>query len=260
VSDWVASGPARSSADTQAPDVRLVELEDGIVELAMRDSAGGNAMTAPWVSALLAAYAAVAAHATARVVLLTGLPEVFCSGASRDTLADLVAGRLDPTELTLGRRLLELPIPVVAAAEGHAIGGGFALLVSCDLAVLARESRYGANFTALGITPGMGMTRLLEQVVPPALARELLYVGDLRRGTTFEGTGSFNGIVPRAEVRARALMLARALAEKPRATLVHLKRNLALPRLRAFDDAAPLEAKMHAETLKHLDLGAWGAS
>jgi polyketide biosynthesis enoyl-CoA hydratase PksI len=260
MSEWVSTVAAASPEGAPPPDVRLIDLEDGIVELAMRDVPGGNAMTASWVSSLLTAYAAITAHATARVVLLTGLPDVFCSGASRETLADLVAGRLEPTELTLGRRLLELPLPVVAAAEGHAIGGGFALLVSCDLAVLARESRYGANFTALGITPGMGMTRLLEQVVPPALARELLLVGDLRRGAAFEGTGSFNGVVPRAEVRARALILARALGEKPRDTLVHLKRNLALPRLRAFDDAAPLEAKMHAETLKHLDLGAWGAS
>jgi polyketide biosynthesis enoyl-CoA hydratase PksI len=257
MSDWASSAPGGPRGD--APDVRLIDLEDGIVELAMRDSSGSNAMSVAWVAALLDAYARISAHPTARVVLLTGLPDIFCSGASRETLADLIAGRLEPAELTLGRRLLELPIPVVAAAEGHAIGGGFALLVSADLAVLARESRYGANFTALGITPGMGMTRLLEQVVPPALAREMLYTGDLRRGTTFEGTGSFNGIVPRAEVRARGVVLARALAEKPRDTLIHLKRTLALPRLRAFDEASTHEVRMHAETLKHLDLGAWGA-
>lgn len=256
MSDWASSSNDATRGGT--PDVRLIDLEEGIVELAMRDIAGSNAMSASWVSALLDVYARITAHETARVVLLTGLPEVFCSGASRETLTDLIAGRLEPTELTLGRRLLELPLPVIAAAEGHAIGGGFALLVSSDLAVIARESRYGANFTALGITPGMGMTRLLEQVVPPALARELLYVGDLRRGATFEGTGSFNAIVPRAEVRTRGLMLARALAEKPRDTLIHLKRTLALPRLRAFDEAAALEARMHVETLKHLDLGAWG--
>ncbi len=257
MSDWVTASAA--SPHGERPDVRLIDLEDGIVELAMRDAAGANAMRAPWVAALLDAYAQVASHPTARVVLLTGLADVFCPGASRETLDDLVAGRLAPTELTLGRRLLELPVPVIAAAEGHAIGGGFALLVSSDLAVIARESRYGANFTALGITPGMGMTRLLEQVVPPALAREMLYVGDLRRGATFEGTGSFNAIVPRADVRARGLILARALAEKPRETLIQLKRTLALPRLRAFDEAAVLEARMHETTLPHLDRGAWGA-
>lgn len=254
MSDWTS--PAPGASRESVPDVHLIDLEEGIVELAMRDAVGVNAMSARWVAALLEAYARIAAHPTARVVLLSGLPEIFCSGASRETLSDLLAGRLAPTELTLGRRLLELPLPVVAAAEGHAIGGGFALLVSADLAVIARESRYGANFTALGITPGMGMTRLLEQVVPPALARELLYTGDLRRGATFEGTGSFNGIVPRAEVRARGLVLARALAEKPRDTLIHLKRTLALPRIRAFDEASTHEARMHAETLKHLDLGA----
>jgi polyketide biosynthesis enoyl-CoA hydratase PksI len=252
MSDWAAPTGA------ELPDVRLIDLEEGVLELAMRDIPGGNAMTQSWVAAFLEALSGIEAHPTARAVLLSGLPGIFCSGASKETLTDLVAGRLEPKELTLGRRLLELPVPVVAAAEGHAIGGGFALLVSSDLAVIARESRYGANFTALGITPGMGMTRLLEQVVPHALAREMLYVGDLRRGTTFEGTGSFNAIVPRADVRQRALHLVRALAEKPRETILQLKRNLALPRLSAFTAAAALEAQMHAETLRHLDLDTWG--
>ena len=252
MSGWAASGSANG-----IPTVSVLELEDDILELAMRDEATGNAMSQPWVAAFLAALDTITAHPTAKVVLLTGLRETFCSGASRETLADLAAGRLRPDELTLGRRLMALPTPVVAAAEGHAIGGGLALLVSADLAVIAQESRYGANFMALGITPGMGMTRLLETVMGRPLAHELLYIGDLRRGATLAGAAPFNAVLPRAEVRDRALHLARALAEKPRNSLIHLKRVLALPRLRAFDEAAALEAEMHAETLAHLDLDQW---
>ena len=197
MSGWAASGSANG-----IPTVSVLELEDDILELAMRDEATGNAMSQPWVAAFLAALDTITAHPTAKVVLLTGLRETFCSGASRETLADLAAGRLRPDELTLGRRLMALPTPVVAAAEGHAIGGGLALLVSADLAVIAQESRYGANFMALGITPGMGMTRLLETVMGRPLAHELLYIGDLRRGATLAGR---QGRVPVLRQHGRAV-------------------------------------------------------
>lgn len=251
MTQWVHDAPSRHGVS-----VRRVEPE--ILEIFMHDDAGANGMTAPWVAALLDAMAQASADGAAKVVLLTGLAEVFCSGATRDTLRDLVAGRLPPTELTLGRRLMAMPVPVIAAAEGHAIGGGLALLVSCDLAVIAAESRYGANFMSLGITPGMGMTRLLETVMGRPLAHELLYTGDLRRGATLVGAGNFNAVLPRSQVRAHALQLARALAEKPRHSLVLLKRALTAPRLAAFDEAAPSEARMHAETLPFLDINSWG--
>lgn len=256
MSDWIAAIP---TVDAASAPVTLLALEDGIVEIAMRDAAGANAMSPAWVRAFVDAIAAAAAHPSARVVLLSGTPDHFCIGATRETLADLVAGRLATGELTLARDLLALPLPVVAAAEGHAIGGGLALLAACDLAVIARESRYGATFMNLGITPGMGMTVLLETVLGRPLAHELLFTGDVRRGSGFQSGIHFNAVLPRPEVRAHAMLLARALAEKPRESLRQLKGALAAPRLSAVEAALAREARMHAATLPHLDVNQWGA-
>ncbi|MBN9545304.1 MAG: enoyl-CoA hydratase/isomerase family protein [Alphaproteobacteria bacterium] len=238
--------------------VRVGMIGEGLAELAMTDNAGRNGMSSMWGKAFLEALNEAAQLPEARVLLLSGLPDYFCTGATLSVLKDLATGCLSPSGLTLGRQVIGFPLPVVAAAEGHAIGGGFALLLSCDLAVVSETSRYGANFMALGITPGMGMTRLVEGAVGRAMAHELLYTGDLRRGRQFAGTGAFNAIVPGPEVRDRALTLARGLADKPRDNLINLKRSLSLPRRLAFEEAMTTEPLMHGLSFPNLDTDLWG--
>ncbi len=256
MSAWLEHAEHAPGAGTT---VDVVSVEDGIVEIRMRDDAGHNGMSAAWVCAFIHCLRTVTADPACKVALLTGLGDYFCTGATLEALSDLRASRLAPTELTLGRQILGLNVPVIGVAEGHAIGGGLALLLSCDLILINEEGRYGANFMTLGITPGMGMTHLLEDAFGRSMAHELLYTGDLKRGSFFKEKGGFNAVLPRADLRRHALLLARALAEKPRDNLIQLKRALTLPRRRAFEEASTLESMMHEMSLSHLDLNQWGA-
>ncbi len=181
-----------------------------------------------------------------RCVLLSGGPEVFCSGASEDLIRSLRDGSLQPTELLLPRDVLDVPVPVVGAAEGHAVGGGLALLACCDIAFIARESRYGATFVDLGFTPGMGCTALLEHFLPPALAWELLLTG--QRLTGAELAPHWPHVLPRAEVLPRAQELCWSLADKPRSVVGLLKQTLSGSRRAAFEGARTTEALMHRLT------------
>ena len=229
---------------------------EGVRELRLQDAARDNALSEPLVAALVAALAAAGADPAVRCVLLTGLPRVFCAGADPEMLRSLVAGGRAPTELVRARHLLELPVPVVAAAEGPAVGGGLALLLSADLVFLAEEARYGANFTALGITPGMGSTCLLEHALSPAVAHELLYTGRYVRGRELRALGAgVNGILPAAQVRAAALDRATRVALVRRAALGALKRTLTLSRREALQRAFTLESLMHEVSRAHLDTG-----
>jgi 4-carboxy-3-alkylbut-2-enoyl-[acp] decarboxylase len=242
--------------DRPAFDPALVDLRregDGIGWIEMKDEVGDNAFSSPFVSALLGAIERASNDVGLKVVILAGTPRVFSSGATRDVLERLRARELAPTELVLGRRLMNIPVPVVAAAEGHAVGGGLALLLSADLSVVARESRYGANFVSLGLTPGMGTTCLLESVVSRPVAHELLYSGELRLGADFEGVSGFNAVAPRSEVRDVAYGIAWRIAEHRRETLVLLKRALTLSKRRALEEAMTLESLMHELTLPHLE-------
>ncbi|MEZ5293538.1 MAG: polyketide synthase [Vicinamibacterales bacterium] len=220
----------------------------GVVEIALADPATGNALGETMVHALTSAIERAGAEEATRVVLLTGDGDSFSSGAPVALLAALAEGRLRPVDIRLPRVLLDCPVPVIAAMDGHAVGGGFALGLAADLVILARECRYGFTFLNLGFTPGMGTTALCEHALAPAVAHELLYTGELRRGVDFAGSG-VNGVLPRRDVRARARDLAARIAEKPRLALELLKRTLTLPRRRAFEQALTIESLMHQVTL-----------
>jgi polyketide biosynthesis enoyl-CoA hydratase PksI len=228
-----------------------VELDGGVATVTMAEPATVNALSHVLVDALGAAFTALGRDRGVRAIILAGLPEVFSSGAAREVIDDLVSGRREGGELLLPRVLLECPVPCIAAMAGYAIGGGFALGMAADVIVLGAESRYCLNFMDLGFTPGMGTTALLEHALSPAIAHELLFTCEARRGKDLARTG-VNHVVPRAEVLARAQDIAARMAEKPRDALVALKRTLSIPRRQAFELARTHETLMHAMSFAQL--------
>lgn len=228
-----------------APVVQFVKEEGGVGLVAMRDVEGKNAMSERFVTDLLSTFRQAVAWDALKVIVLSGLPQVFSAGASIDMLRELVQGTVAPADILLAKAVLDLPVPVVAAMEGHAIGGGLALGVAADIVIIARESRYGASFMNMGFTPGMGITKLLEHVMSPALASEILFTGEPKKGSFFEGRSGFNAILPRAEVMPRARAIAARISDKPRVSLEILKRTMSLGRRQAFEQTHTLESLMH---------------
>lgn len=219
---------------------------DGLALLRMRDAAGKNAFSKTFVAALVAALTELGGRADVKVVVLCGLADVFSAGGDRGVLLGLAEGKIAPYDLLLTRTLLELPQPSIAAMAGAAVGGGLIFGLACDMAFLARESRYGCNFMDLGFTPGMGTTRLLQAAVGPYVAAEMMLGAQYFRGAELAARGAqVNGVLARAEVEARALDVAARLCDKPRAALVLLKRSLGLPRRLAFEEARTVESMMH---------------
>lgn len=228
--------------------IQLEQSKSGVAIVSMRGERTKNAMTPRFVTELLSVIRQAALSPTSKVIVLTGLPEVFSSGASPELLKAFSRGELAPTEISLPRALLDLPIPLIAAMEGHAIGGGLALGLCADIPMIARESRYGATFMDFGFTPGMGTTQLLFHVVAPAIAFEMLLTGEPKKGSSFIGCSGFNAILPRAEVLPHALSIAERIADKPRLSLEVLKRTLAMKRRLAFEETYTTETLMHHAT------------
>jgi polyketide biosynthesis enoyl-CoA hydratase PksI len=189
---------------------------------------------------------AVAGDQAIRVVLIEGGLRHFCAGAREESLLAADAPRaVSAYAAALPERLLAFPLPTVAAMAGHAVGGGLLVGLWCDAAFFAEESLYGANFAALGFTPGMGSTAVLEDAFGGPLAREMLYTGRLLKGRELsEGFGR-RRVAPRAEVRARALQLAEEMAAAPRATLLELKSLVAARRRDQRGPALAREAEAH---------------
>ena len=108
--------------------------------------------------------------------------------------------------------LLDVEIPVIAAMQGHAIGGGFGLALVCDLRVANRDAKYGSNFVRLGLSPGMATTYLLPRLVGLPRALELLLTGRIVTGAEAAALGLANDAVAPDAVLSRARELAREIA------------------------------------------------
>jgi acyl carrier protein len=115
----------------------------------------------------------------------------------------------------------------------------------CDLVVAASDRRYGMNFTELGLTPGVGTTRIVTDLVGYHLAAELLFAGRFHRGDELARRGLFNVAVDSADVLSSAFDLARQISTKPRKVLEMTKAAMALGRRTALLEAMSREHLMH---------------
>jgi polyketide biosynthesis enoyl-CoA hydratase PksI len=236
---------------------RIVYLEatgQGIVTVALCDRENRNAFSERFVEELKDCLDAAADDPGTKVVVLRGLPDVFAAGATREMLGRLARGEIPATDIVLTKSLLEVPVPTISAMQGHATGGGLALGFAADIIVCAKESRYGASFMNMGFTPGMGITGLLEHALSPAVAHELLYTGEFRKGSALGDRGSINHVLPRSQVLDKAYDIAAQIADKPRVSLELLKRTLSIGRRQKFEESRTVEALMHAITFSQRDV------
>lgn len=234
--------------------VRLTIDDSGIGCVLLHDEENRNGFSERLVEELRECLDGVADDSAVKVVILQGLPDVFAAGATREMLGRLARGEIPPTDIVLTKSLLDIPVPTIAAMEGHATGGGLALGFGADIIICAKESRYGASFMNMGFTPGMGITSLLEHALSPAVAHELLYTGEFRKGSELGDRGSINHILPRAKVLAKAHDIASQIAEKPRRSLELLKRTLSIGRRQKFEESRTVESLMHAITFSQSDI------
>ena len=224
----------------------------GVITLDRPDNR--NSMTPELLDAFAAASAAARADTAVRVVVVTGRGSSFSAGADFKSTLQREGDTRAPNERSFAMyepflSLLDIAVPVIAALNGHAVGGGFGLALVCDLRVGALEAKYGANFVKLGLAPGMSISYLLPRIVGLPRANELLLTGRLVDGAEAAALGILNRAVPAAEVLPTALELAREIASAAplavRATKAAIRRGLALH----AREAAQVEAHAQAETL-----------
>ncbi len=226
-----------------------IRSEGGIAWLKMDDIAGKNVFSHEFIHDFLAAMEEIAEKHNPKVMILQGLPDVFCGGAQKQALLDLCDGKAAVIDLVICEKLLEAPFPVISAIEGHAMGGGLAVALCSDIVVAARESRYGAVFMSLGFTPGMGTTTLLQEMVGPFIAMEMMMTGKRFKGSELETKGThINYILPRAEVLPKAEDIARQIAEKDARSIKLLKYALTAKKKKLLVEARLQEDLMHRIT------------
>ncbi|MDT2008044.1 enoyl-CoA hydratase/isomerase family protein [Rhodococcus opacus] len=150
------------------------------------------------------------AAASCRAVVLCSESRHFCAGARLEPgPADTEKG---PHLYDVAIRLFEQPLPIVAAVQGAAIGGGLGLALAADFRIASQDARFSASFARLGFHHGFGMTATLPAVVGPQAALDLLYTGRRLDANTAAEIGLCDEVVPADQLRARAHARAREIA------------------------------------------------
>ncbi|MDG2334548.1 MAG: enoyl-CoA hydratase/isomerase family protein [Myxococcota bacterium] len=200
----------------------LYEVADRVATLTLNRPDNRNSMTPDVLQGLADSVHRVREDPEVRCLVITGRGKSFCAGA--DFKAGPIGGRSKEEDGYTAPQdrlfamyshflsLLEIEVPVIAAMQGHAIGGGLGLGVVCDIRVANREARYGANFVQLGLHPGMATTYLLPRLMGVPRAVELLLTGRIVNGAEAAEYGLANHAVEVDEVLPRALEIAGEIA------------------------------------------------
>jgi len=197
-----------------------VEVDGAVAVVTIDRPEVRNAVDRRTASALVEAFEAFDADPALRVAVLTGAEGTFCAGADLKALA---AGQapavtaegpspMGPVRMRLGK-------PVLAAVEGHAVGGGLELALWCDLRIAATDAVFGLFNRRFGVPlVDLGSVRL-PQLVGASRALDLILTGRPVGAEEALAMGLVNRLVPRSEALEEAVRLARALCEAPQTAL-----------------------------------------
>lgn len=205
------------------------ERRGDVALITLQRPKAANALNKATVEELSDALAIVSRESAVRAMLLTGSGnKVFCAGA------DLKERRANPgTDWELRRPLLKfwnelwmLPKPLIIAANGHAAGGGFELLMLADAVIVSESAQFWLPEIEWGGIPGGWGTQLLPRLVGPVRARWLALSSARLSAAEVVTLGLATHCVPQEQVLERALEVASQLAARPAAAVAAAKEAL----------------------------------
>jgi enoyl-CoA hydratase/carnithine racemase len=224
----------------------LVECAERVMTLTLNRPAKKNALTDAMYGALADNLERAAQDDAVHVALLRGEGADFCAGNDiGDFVAALTRG-VDRSALNVWRFLTAIstfPKPLVAAVTGKAVGVGTTMLLHCDLVFVAEDGELRTPFVDLGLVPEAGSARLLPARIGHVRAFSM-FTGKIVSGKTAAAWGLANQALSDDEVVPTALAAAKALAQKPLASVMATK---ALMR-----DSALIEAALAADRVAFL--------
>ncbi|WP_419848538.1 enoyl-CoA hydratase/isomerase family protein [Candidatus Poriferisocius sp.] len=210
---------------SDASTVKVETPETGITQITMSRPERLNALSPELIDGMHGALEDVERDRSQRVVVLTGAGRGFCSGADlkvggdedsselpdRSRVGAIYDMQLDLANLML--KIYELRVPVIAAVNGPAVGGGFAIALHCDVRMAAESARFGSVFIKVGLSSlDVGNSYLLPRIIGAGRARELMLTGRIFDATEAERIGLVSQVVPDGQVVEAAFDVARQIA------------------------------------------------
>jgi 2-(1,2-epoxy-1,2-dihydrophenyl)acetyl-CoA isomerase len=186
----------------------------------------------------------------ARCLLITGAGRGFCAGAD---LSALLPDPDTPPDLSeviekyfnpFVKRLIHLPLPVIAAVNGPAAGAGMSIALASDIIIAARSASFLQAFVNIGLIPDSGSTWLLPRLVGKARAYQLAMLGEKLSAEKAEEWGLITKCVDDADLMPEAMKIATKFAQGPTKALAFIRQALAAAEANSLSEQLDLEEKL----------------
>ena len=192
-----------------------------------------------------------------RCLIITGAGEKsFVAGADiaqMSTLTKAEGEAFGKKGNDIFRALEVFPIPVIAAVNGFALGGGCELAMSCDFRICSDNAMFGQPEVGLGITPGFGGTQRLARLIGPGMAKQLIYSARNIKADEALRIGLVNAVYPQAELMEQAKQIASGIAKNAPSAVRAGKKAINEGLEVCMDEAIVIEEKLFGSCFETAD-------
>ena len=192
-----------------------------------------------------------------RCLILTGAGEKsFVAGADigeMSTLTKAEGEAFGKKGNDVFRKLETFPIPVIAAVNGFALGGGCEISMSCDIRICSDNAVFGQPEVGLGITPGFGGTQRLARIVGPGMAKQMIYTARNIKADEALRIGLVNAVYPQEELMAAAEKMASGIAKNAPIAVRNCKKAINDGLEVGMDEALVIEEKLFGDCFETED-------
>lgn len=231
--------------------------EDGVEVLVLKNPPV-NALSTALLAELGHRIDAIATRPASRAVVIAGDGQYFSAGADLKEMATLDLSRA-PEIARAGQelfgRIAGLPVPVIAAINGLALGGGLELALACDLRIAGESAKLGAPEVNYGLMPAYGGTQRLPRTIGVPKAKELIFTGAMVPAPEALRLGLVNKVVPAGQELRAARDLAHTIGQRAPRAVRAAKRAITLGLERPLSEGCALELELfRTEVLTSTDL------
>jgi len=189
----------------------LYEKQEGVAIVTLNRPEKRNAMNSTMMRELIEVVGEIERDNDVRVMLVTGGPDVFCSGAD---LSEVQKIGLPEGPFPMDK-IRSMSKPTIAAISGICVAGGTELALVCDILLASETARIGDGHIKMGLLGGGGSTTRIPRLVGRSRAMELILTGDLIDGKEAYQIGLVNHVYPKEKLRDEAMALAEKIAANP---------------------------------------------
>jgi 2-(1,2-epoxy-1,2-dihydrophenyl)acetyl-CoA isomerase len=188
----------------------------------------------------------------ARAIVITGAGRAFCAGGDLREMQKIAEreGKVEaffdePLQLLNQCILLirRTPLPIIAAVNGAASGGGCNLALACDLVIAGESAKFNQAFIKIGLVPDCGGSFILPRLVGWKLATEMMMTGDVVTASRALELGMINAVVPDEQLMAQAMEMAERLGHAPTIAIGQIKELLEASATNDYEEQLELERK-----------------